>query len=351
MKKNISVLFLFLNLNIICGQIKSNESYEVNTIAFYNVENLFDTLDDPLTGDDDRTPMGKDKWTNDIYKNKLQNISRVLNEIGVELTGEAPTIIGLCEVENKKVLIDLVNTKLLKSSNYEIIHYDSPDERGVDVALIYKKGEFKPTSSKNYPLYLKDSNGEIDFTRDHLLVSGYLNDEMIHFIINHWPSRAGGQMKSENKRISAGLLNRKIIDSILQINPTAKIINMGDFNDNPNDKSIKPILMTSHVQENLSDGELFNPMEILFNKGYGTYKYRGRWDMLDQFMLSRNLTSENNGHFFLKASVYSKKYMINPKGKYQGYPFKSFAGGKFLNGFSDHFPIYLYLARKTTNNN
>ena len=125
---------------------------------------------------------------------------------------------------------------------------------------------------------------------------------------------------------------------------------MGDFNDNPNDKSIKPVLKTSSLKENLSEGELFNPMDILFKKGYGTYKFRGRWDMLDQFMLTQSLILENEGHFFLKASVYSKKYMVNPKGKYQGYPYKSFAGGRFLDGFSDHFPIYLYLAKKTNNN-
>ena len=303
MKKIVLVLFLFLNFELVYGQVESDEIYEVNTIAFYNVENLFDTLNDPMTSDDDRTPMGKDKWTNDIYKKKLLNLSKVINEIGADLTGESPTIIGLCEVENKKVLVDLIKTKLLESSKYEIIHYDSPDERGVDVALIYKKGKFRPTNSKNYPLYLKTSSGEIDFTRDHLLVSGYLNNEMIHFIVNHWPSRAGGQKKSEKKRIAAGLLNRKIIDSILQMNPYAKIINMGDFNDNPDDKSIKPILMTSSKKENLSKGELFNPMEILFKKGYGTYKYRGRWDMLDQFMLTQNLIFENEGHFFLKASV------------------------------------------------
>ena len=142
MKKNILVLFLFLNLNIICGQIKSNESYQVNTIAFYNVENLFDTLDDPLTSDDDRTPMGKDKWTNDIYQKKLKNIAKVIADIGSDLTGSSPSIIGLCEIENRGVLEDLINTNSLKKENYDIIHYDSPDERGVDVAMLFKKNRF-----------------------------------------------------------------------------------------------------------------------------------------------------------------------------------------------------------------
>jgi len=178
-----------------------------------------------------------------------------------------------------------------------------------------------------------------------LLVSGYLDNELIHFIINHWPSRSGGLMKSEPNRILAGKLNKKIIDSILFSNPKAKIISMGDFNDNPGDKSIKPILKTVFNKTKINNGQLYNPMEELFKKGYGSYKYRGKWDMIDQFMLSKNLVEDKNGLFFLKAGVFNKKYLINPSGKYEGYPYKSFAGGKFLNGYSDHFPIYLYLAK------
>ena len=346
MKKNILVLFLFLNLNIICGQIKSNESYQVNTIAFYNVENLFDTLDDPLTSDDDRTPMGKDKWTNDIYQKKLKNIAKVIADIGSDLTGSSPSIIGLCEIENRVVLEDLINTNSLKKENYDIIHYDSPDERGVDVAMLFKKNRFKPSSTKTYPLFLKRKDQSIDYTRDHLLVSGYLDNERIHFIINHWPSRSGGQMKSEPNRILAGKLNKKIIDSILRSNPKANIINMGDFNDNPKDKSIKPILNSVYKKSKMKNNQLYNPMEELFQKGYGSYKYRGKWDMIDQFFLSKNLVENKKGLFFLKAAVFNKKYLINPQGKYEGYPFKSFAGGKFLNGYSDHFPIFLYLAKE-----
>ena len=346
MKKNILVLFLFLNLNIICGQIKSNESYQVNTIAFYNVENLFDTLDDPLTSDDDRTPMGKDKWTNDIYQKKLKNIAKVIADIGSDLTGSSPSIIGLCEIENRGVLEDLINTNSLKKENYDIIHYDSPDERGVDVAMLFKKNRFKPSSAKTYPLFLKRKDQSIDYTRDHLLVSGYLDNEQIHFIINHWPSRSGGQMKSEPNRILAGKLNKKIIDSILRSNPKANIINMGDFNDNPKDKSIKPILNSVYKKSQMNNNQLYNPMEELFQKGYGSYRYRGKWDMIDQFFLSKNLVENKKGLFFLKAAVFNKKYLINPQGKYEGYPFKSFAGGKFLNGYSDHFPIFLYLAKE-----
>ena len=212
--------------------------------------------------------------------------------------------------------------------------------------MLFKKNRFKPSSSKTYPLFLKRKDQSIDYTRDHLLVSGYLDNEQIHFIINHWPSRSGGQMKSEPNRILAGKLNKKIIDSILRSNPKANIINMGDFNDNPKDKSIKPILNSVYKKSKMKNNQLYNPMEELFQKGYGSYKYRGKWDMIDQFFLSKNLVENKKGLFFLKAAVFNKKYLINPQGKYEGYPFKSFAGGKFLNGYSDHFPIFLYLAKE-----
>jgi predicted extracellular nuclease len=322
------------------------KNFLVNTIAFYNVENLFDTINDPKTWDDDRTPKGRDRWTSVIYEKKLKNIAKVIAEIGFDLTNQAPSVIGLCEIENRRVLEDLIKTESLIKENYQIIHYDSPDERGIDVAMLFKQNRFNVSSSKTYPLYLKRKDGSRDYTRDHLLVSGFLDKDPIHFIINHWPSRSGGQMRSEPSRILAGKLNKKIIDSILQSNPKANIISMGDFNDNPSDKSIKPILNTIFKKSKIKEGQLFNPMEELYRKGYGSYRYRDKWDMIDQFLLSKNLVDNKNGLFFLKASVFNKKYLINPSGKYEGYPFKSFAGGKFLNGYSDHFPIYLYLAKE-----
>lgn len=346
MKKLFFITIFFICSDILTGQTNNNKKYLVNTIAFYNVENLFDTINDPKTWDDDRTPKGRDRWTSHIYKKKINNISKVIAEIGFDLTKEPPSIIGLCEIENRGVLEDLIKTESLSNENYEIIHFDSPDERGIDVAMLFKADRFTPTLSKTYPLYLKRKDGNRDYTRDHLLVSGYLDKNPIHFIINHWPSRSGGQMRSEPGRILAGILNKKIIDSILELNPKANIISMGDFNDNPGDKSIKPILNTVYNKEEIIDGQLYNPMEELYKMGYGSYKYRGKWDMIDQFILSKNLVEDKNGLFFLKAAVFNKKYLINPSGKYEGYPYKSFAGGKFLNGYSDHFPIYLYLAKE-----
>jgi len=346
MKRSFLFTIFFISSTFLIGQSDSKKKFLVNTIAFYNVENLFDTINDPKTWDDDRTPKGRDRWTSIIYEKKLKNIAKVIAEIGFDLTNQAPSVIGLCEIENRRVLEDLIKTESLIKENYKIIHYDSPDERGIDVAMLFKQNRFIVSSSKTYPLYLKRKDGSRDYTRDHLLVSGFLDKNPIHFIINHWPSRSGGQMRSEPSRILAGKLNKKIIDSILQSNPKANIISMGDFNDNPGDKSIKPILNTIFKKSKIKEGQLFNPMEELYRKGYGSYRYRDKWDMIDQFLLSKNLVDNKNGLFFLKASVFNKKYLINPSGKYEGYPFKSFAGGKFLNGYSDHFPIYLYLAKE-----
>ena len=346
MKRSFLFTIFFISSTFLIGQSDSKKKFLVNTIAFYNVENLFDTINDPKTWDDDRTPKGRDRWTSLIYEKKLKNIAKVIAEIGFDLTNQAPSVIGLCEIENRRVLEDLIKTESLIKENYKIIHYDSPDERGIDVAMLFKQNRFIVSSSKTYPLYLKRKDGSRDYTRDHLLVSGFLDKNPIHFIINHWPSRSGGQMRSEPNRILAGKLNKKIIDSILQSNPNANIISMGDFNDNPSDKSIKPILNTIFKKSKIKEGQLFNPMEELYRKGYGSYRYRDKWDMIDQFLLSKNLVDNKNGLFFLKASVFNKKYLINPSGKYEGYPFKSFAGGKFLNGYSDHFPIYLYLAKE-----
>ena len=346
MKRSFLFTIFFISSTFLIGQSDSKKKFLVNTIAFYNVENLFDTINDPKTWDDDRTPKGRDRWTSIIYEKKLKNIAKVIAEIGFDLTNQAPSVIGLCEIENRRVLEDLIKTESLIKENYKIIHYDSPDERGIDVAMLFKQNRFIVSSSKTYPLYLKRKDGSRDYTRDHLLVSGFLDKDPIHFIINHWPSRSGGQMRSEPSRILAGKLNKKIIDSILQSNPKANIISMGDFNDNPGDKSIKPILNTIFKKSKIKEGQLFNPMEELYRKGYGSYRYKGKWDMIDQFLLSKNLVDNKNGLFFLKASVFNKKYLINPSGKYEGYPFKSFAGGKFLNGYSDHFPIYLYLAKE-----
>ena len=328
---------------------QENKMYKVHTVTFYNLENLFDTEDDPLTFDNDRTPQGKDHWTEEIYNAKLNNMAQVISEIGKEFTGNAPTLIGVCEVENRKVLEDLLAQNWLETTNYGILHFDSPDRRGIDVALLYQKNVFTPSHYYTYELKIYDNNDPTKrvFTRDQLLVSGYLDGEKIHLIINHWPSRRGGEARSRYKRIKAAKLNKRIIDSLFSEYPYAKIITMGDLNDDPTSPSVKIILETEAKKSDLGLGKLYNPMEAIYKKGIGSLAWRDGWNLFDQMIISSELTKKDYSSYrFYKAGVFNKNYLATARGKYKGYPFRSFTDGGFTGGYSDHFPVYLYLIKE-----
>lgn len=343
------ILLLFFLISLKSGFSQEKKTYSIRTIAFYNVENLFDTENDTLTFDDDRTPEGKDNWTHDRYDRKITQISKVLSEIGSKVTKTSPDIIGLCEVENKIVVEELINHKNLSDKNYGIIHFDSPDERGIDVALLYKKSVFIPNSFRSHRLLLFNNEGFRDYTRDQLVVSGFLDNEEIHFIVNHWPSRSGGEARSRPNRIAAAALSRRIIDSIIGLNTDAKIISMGDFNDDPINDSFKKVLKTQGKVKNLEESNLFNPMEKLFRKGIGSLAYRDKWNLFDQFYFTGNLISkERETYSFWKTDVYNPSYLLDPKGRYKGYPLRTYAGGSYIGGYSDHFPVYLYLIKEST---
>jgi len=348
MKVKISLLIvLFISFTPIFSQEK--KAYKVNTIAFYNLENLFDTENDPLTYDDDRTPDGKDHWTEEIYQDKLKNMAKVMAEIGADVSGNTPTIIGVCETENRKVLEDLVNQETLVEQDYGIIQFDSPDRRGIDVALLYKKKLFTPTHYKAKELLIYDDNDKSKrvFTRDQLVVGGMLDGEKIHLIVNHWPSRSGGEKRSRSKRIKAAKLNRQIIDSIFSDEPYAKIITMGDFNDDPTSPSVKDHLNAQRESNGMQMRELFNPMEDLAKQGYGSLAYRDSWNLFDQIIISTELTKKDfSSYRFYKAGIYNKTYLVNAHGRYKGYPYRSFASGSYTGGYSDHFPVYIYLVKE-----
>ena len=341
------LIVLILTVTTVFSQEK--KAYKVNTIAFYNLENLFDTENDPLTYDDDRTPDGKDHWTEEIYQDKLKNMAKVMAEIGAEVSGSAPTIIGVCETENRKVLEDLVNQETLVEQDYGIIQFDSPDRRGIDVALLYKKKLFTPTHYKAKKLLIYDDNDKSKrvFTRDQLVVSGVLDGEKIHLIVNHWPSRSGGEKRSRSKRIKAAKLNRQIIDSIFSDDPYAKIITMGDLNDDPSNTSVKDHLNAKRKTSELGIKELYNPMEDLAKQGYGSLAYRDSWNLFDQIIISTELTKKDfSSYRFYQAGIYNKTYLVNAHGRYKGYPYRSFASGSYTGGYSDHFPVYIYLVKE-----
>ncbi len=339
------LLLLLIYLPTI-GLSQYKNTVKIRTIAFYNVENLFDTENDSLTFDDDRTPEGKDHWTQERYEQKVENISEVISHIGLIVSKTSPDIIGLCEIENKKVLEDLVSHPNLQKMNYGIVHFDSPDERGIDVAFIYKKAVFFPTSFQSRRLLLQNIDGERDYTRDQLVVGGLLDDEQIYCIVNHWPSRSGGAARSKPNRLAAAKLNKSIIDSILRIDHTAKIISMGDLNDDPIDDSLRKILKTKGNKKDLEENDLFNPMEKLFKKGVGSLAYRDEWNLFDQFYFTANLLEKEGGSYrFWKVNVFTAPYLFAKKGKYKGYPFRTYSGGNYTGGYSDHLPVYLYLIK------
>ena len=309
MKTKTIALIVFLIT--IAGQ--AQKQYKIRVVAFYNVENLFDTENDSLTFDDDRTPEGKDGWTQERYKQKVANIAKVLSQIGSVTTQTSPDIIGLCEVENKKVLEDLVSHPKLQKMNYGIVHFDSPDERGIDVAFIYKKAVFLPTSFQSRRLILQNVDGDRDYTRDQLVVGGLLDDEQIYCIVNHWPSRSGGATRSKPNRLAAAKLNKRIIDSIVKMDNSAKIISMGDLNDDPIDDSLRKILKTKGKQKNLEENDLFNPMEKLFKKGIGSLAYRDKWNLFDQIYFTANLLEKKEVLIAFGKRMFSLLLICFPK--------------------------------------
>ncbi len=345
--RNITLILIlnFYFIDLYCQDYKN----EVHTIAFYNLENLFDTINDVTINDEASPIMETSMNRTSVYKNKLKNLSKVISEIGFDKTGSSPTIIGICEVENRLVVEDLINTGKLKGINYNISHFNSPDNRGIDVGLIYNQDYFKIVREKNIALEIFDfDNGKQIFTRDQLLVEGLLSGERIFIIINHWPSRYGGAERSKPFRNKAAELNRFIIDSINHIDQRAKIFTIGDFNDDPTDESIKRILKTVKEKNNLFSSEMYNPYEKMFDDGYGTLKYRGLWNMFDQIILSKYSLKDYNkiNFYFDGAYIHSESYLINQDGNYKGYPFRSFAGGNFIGGYSDHLPVYIILKRE-----
>nr|WP_047247104.1 endonuclease [Maribacter thermophilus] len=341
------IIYLLILLSPLIIQAQEKNKYQVRTIAFYNLENLFDTKNDTLIFDDDRTPEGKDGWTQERYLKKIENLSKVIVQIGKINTNATPDIIGVCEVENKSVLIDLTNHPNLKEKNYGIVHFDSPDERGIDVGLLYSKSAFIPTSFASHRLLLFNDDGERDYTRDQLVVEGMLDTEKMYFIINHWPSRSGGELRSRPFRLEAAKLNKRIIDSLKRYDPNAKIIAMGDFNDDPVDHSFKKILKVKGKIKQLDSMSLFGPMEKMYKKGMGSLAYRDKWNIFDQIYFTSNFVQPPEGSYaYWKAGIYTPSYIIDPKGKYKGYPLRTYAGGNYVGGYSDHFPVYMHLIKK-----
>ena len=350
----IFVLALIFSLLIAfsCSNIKGtngDQTDRFSRVMFYNVENLFDIYDDPNIKDEEFMPDSKKEWNLDRYNKKLENISRIIIAVG-EL--DAPDIIGLCEIENFIVLEDLTNKTQLKKLNYGIIHKDSPDKRGIDVAVLYRKDNVKPIYYEAITVSFGDTLERP--TRDILYFKSLLRGtDTIHYFVNHWPSRYGGQEKSEGKRIAAATVLKTFTDSILSSNANAKIILTGDFNDDPSNNSLTKVMQVNQVTTSINNKNLYSlSSQFDDDVSRGSLKYKGKWNVFDQFIISGNLlnidngiyTSEKESHIFYGTK--DNDFLLEKDTRYVGMqPNRTYWGPQFHGGFSDHLPIYLDLMK------
>lgn len=311
--------------------------HDMQTVAFYNIENLFDLRDSKFTNDGDFLPESVKRWTPKRYKNKLRKLGFAISNIGLQETGKHPAIVGLAEVENARVLEDLLNSKHLEDLNYDYVHFDSLDERGIDVAMLYDTKVFDVLHTETFSVSLTDDDGSPDYTRDILLVGGKLEDEKVYFIVNHWSSRREGQKETEFKRLAASEKVSEIISSLTQDNENVKIMVLGDFNDTPQNESLKRLV---------EDHDLFNPFETLRSFTRGTVKHKRQWFVFDQILISTNFFKSSKSEFeFFKANIFDVDFLKQFKGPFKGSPFRTYVGKKYKGGYSDHFPVYTILKK------
>lgn len=339
--KRLSLTFflLFLLINTTFSQEKK---YNLYSVAFYNLENLFDTSHDEGKNDYEYLPDGSMKWTEEKYQSKLKNMSTVLSQLSSDMLPLGFSIAGVSEIENDHVLNDLIQQPALAPRDLKFVHIEGPDRRGIDCAVLYNPRFFTVKSEKLVPY---QSNDTAFKTRGFLVVRGELAGEDLSVIVNHWPSRFAGPPFRE----SAGRQVRAVKDSLLLIDPKMKVIIMGDMNDDPDDKSMSEALGAKREMKEVKEaGDLYNPWwNILRSKGIGTLEYRGNWNLFDQIVLNGNLLGKDRSTLtFYKNEVFRRDYMFQTDGSYKGYPKRTHAGGVWLNGYSDHLPTIIYLIKE-----
>lgn len=313
------------------------KDHNIVTVAFYNVENLFDTIDDKKKNDDDFLPTSEKRWSNKRYKKKLYKLASAISQIGKKRSGRSPALVGLAEVENKRVLKDLIAMKHLDEQDYGFVHHESPDERGIDVALLYRKDEFEVLDSSSYSIDITVDPEYPDYTRDILLVKGSFYGDHTYILVNHWSSRREGAKETEFKRMIASDKVVEIVTDIRSRDRNAKIIVMGDFNDDPGSKSVAQI--TNKL-------DLHNPMETLQSYTRGSLNHRFQWNMFDQVLISTNYFEiKKDALSFTKADIFDRLFLQQYKGKYKGQPFRTYVGPKYKGGYSDHFPVFIQLKK------
>lgn len=356
------ILFIFLSLVLIAhSALADNQSKKGYVIGFYNVENLFDTYHDDGKNDYEFLPDGNNEWTDVKYERKLHNIATVIRAMADE-NKAYHAILGVSEIENRHVLEDLVSQSEIADANYQIVHYDGPDARGVDVALLYRPDQFKVLESRSIPFTFDSET--IDFsswteerkqrfrTRDLLMVRGLLGDEMFAFFVVHLPSRIGG--KGVDTRARGGEIMYQESVKLMEQFPGIKIVCMGDMNDNPTDESMA---LHMHGKENIKDvgpQDFFSPFYSMLKAGYGSLAYRGSWNIYDLILVNEALVNKDKGDLHIMpivkkkyyGRVFHKPFMTQQEGDYKGTPFRTFSNGSFIGGYSDHYPTYIVVSNK-----
>jgi hypothetical protein len=344
MMKNFFLLVVLL-LTLQTTQAQKQE-YKISAIGFYNFENLFDLEDHPDKRDEDFTPTGSYNYTEEIYQEKLSNLSKVVAEMGKDMTPDGVAVLGVAEIENRKVLEDFVQHPNLKDRHYQIVHYESPDFRGIDVALLYNPKYFLPTHSEAIPLKIYNDDGSDRVTRDILYVAGYFDGEPIHIMVNHWPSRRGGAEASAKYRNAGAAVCKGILDSLTAIDPNTKVVIMGDLNDDPTSPSVKKVLNAQRKAKKVKKGGLYNPYYDFYMKGIGTTAWRDAWSLFDQIIISSGfLKKKQEGYRFYQSRIHNPSYMTQKTGQFKGYPWRTYSFGQYIGGYSDHFPVYVYIVK------
>ena len=328
-------------------QAQQKKNYQLGIIAFYNLENLFDTINQPDVNDEEFTPTGSNNYTAKVYLDKLGKLSDVLSLIGTDQSPDGFSILGCAEVENESVLRDLVNEPKLKARNLQIVHYDSPDKRGVDVGLLYNPKYFTPKFSEPLFIDLRTPENPEYYTRDILYVYGMYLGEPIHVLVGHWPSRRGGEEASAPSRAKAAAVCKHKIDSITQTDVNAKIVLMGDLNDDPLSPSVTKVIKAVGSKDKVERGGMYNPWVDFYTKGIGTLAYNDAWNLFDQIMISSGWLNKNQQGFFYKdAHIFKREFMLQKSGRYKGYPLRTFDFSRYIGGYSDHFPTYLVFLKE-----
>jgi hypothetical protein len=396
-KFNKTLRFLLLPFVLLTIKINAQGKYSSAVVGFYNVENLFDTIESagyingnlayndpdyhisipiidipkydtvsfkkqytyenlagkqiirPLILQDEFLPDGKKLWGGKRYFQKINNISKVLSELGRDFTGTAPVIIGLSEIETRATVEDLAKSSYLEKYNYGIVHFNSFDARGVDVALMYQKKRFIVTDAKPHPVFIYNADGKRKYTRDILQVTGLLDGETITFLVNHWPSRSGGEKISMPGRMEAAKVAKDIIEDLRAKNENAKVILMGDLNDDPNSPSVKDVFKPAGEMKKVKEGGFYDPMITMFKKGFGTLAYRDSWNLFDQMIFTASLVTTDKDYStykIYKTEIFKKDYLISKEGQYKGYPHRMWSGDTYReDGYSDHLPVYTILLK------